>query len=144
MIQPWHDRMAEMDEKRRFRRRRVLREGRLLLEAGLSPIKCIIRDESEGGAKLRVSVPTELPKNFSLVLVAEGTTYPAELVWRRGDDVGVAFVGEPRRATTAIAEQLAGARKMIEQMRLERERPEAVKSAPEALASPIGPSGQNR
>ena len=87
-----------MFEKRKFRRRRVLREGRLILAPGSTPIKCIIRDESEGGAKLRVPAQVTLPQSFSLVFVTEGKMYLAQLVWRRDDDAGIQFVGLPQPA----------------------------------------------
>jgi two-component system cell cycle response regulator len=92
------DRVGDLDDKRKCRRRRVLREGRIVLKSGSSLINCIIRDQTASGAKLRVPAPTELPKNFGLVCLTDGMLFPAEIVWRRGDDMGVAFVGPPRRA----------------------------------------------
>ena len=70
----------------------------MVLNAGCSVINCIIRDRSDSGAKLRLPAATELPGNFELVFLTEGMLYPARLVWRRKDDLGVEFVGEPRRA----------------------------------------------
>jgi hypothetical protein len=88
-----------MSEKRRQRRGRVLKEGRIVLnDSSTALIDCIIRDRSESGAKLRVPAPTALPKTFGLLCVTEGLVYPAEVMWRRGDDLGVAFVGDPSRA----------------------------------------------
>ena len=87
-----------MDEDRRCRRRRVLREGRIVLNAGWSLVNCAIHDQSEAGAKLRVPATTALPNNFELLCVTERMLYQTELMWRRGDDLGVAFVGTPRRA----------------------------------------------
>jgi hypothetical protein len=88
-----------MDDKRKSRRSRVLREGRLVLNnSGTALIDCVIRDKTEGGAKLRILAPTALPKTLELLCITEGMLYPAEIIWRHGDDLGVAFVGPPRRA----------------------------------------------
>jgi hypothetical protein len=90
--------VGAIDEKRQDRRHRVLRKGKIVFNSGSSLIDCVIRDQSLSGAKLRVPAPTELPKTFELLCVAEETLYPAETMWRLGDELGVAFVGEPRRA----------------------------------------------
>ena len=73
-------------------------EGRPILNAGWSLVSCAIRDQSEAGAKLRLPAPTSLPNNFGLLCVTKGMLYQVELMWRHGDDLGVAFVGQPRRA----------------------------------------------
>ena len=87
----------DADNKRKTRRSRVLREGKLVFNAGTSLINCIIRDQSEGGARLSVPAPTALPKQCELLCLTEGIFYPAEIVWRRGNYVGIVFVGQPRR-----------------------------------------------
>jgi hypothetical protein len=89
--------VGNMDDKRSRRRNRVLRDGKIVFNGGTSLINCIIRDQTEGGAKLQVPAPTSLPTNFELLCLTEGMTYPAQIAWRRGDHVGVAFVGPPRR-----------------------------------------------
>jgi hypothetical protein len=86
-----------MDDKRRFRRQRVLREGRLVFNAGSSVINCIIRELGPGGARLRVPAPTNLPRSVGLMCLTSQMLYPSEIVWRHGDDLGVVFTGEPRR-----------------------------------------------
>lgn len=86
--------MGKTEDKRRSRRRRVLKEGKIILDAAPFSIKCLVRDYSDGGAKLRLTASTKLPKAFRLLFVTEGSLYPTELVWRHGDDLGVAFTGE--------------------------------------------------
>lgn len=89
--------MGEMDEKRTSRRDRAFRDGKLVVNAGQSLINCIIRDQTERGAKLQVFAPTALPAYFKLLCVTQGTLYPAQVVWRRGNLVGIEFVGPPAR-----------------------------------------------
>ena len=90
--------MERMNENRSCPRRRVLKEGRIVLNAGWSLVNCAVRDQSQSGARLRVSLQTALPNTFGLLCVTEGMIYPARTVWRRGDDLGVAFVDRPKRA----------------------------------------------
>jgi hypothetical protein len=90
--------MESMDENRRCRRRRVLKEGKIVLNAGWSLVNCAVRDQSQIGAKIRVPSPTVLPNTFGLLCVTEGMIYPARTVWRCGDDLGVAFFDRPKRA----------------------------------------------
>ena len=50
---------------------------------------CVIRDLSEGGAKLQVAAIHPLPDNFLVLQLAEGVAMMARLKWRRGDMAGV-------------------------------------------------------
>jgi hypothetical protein len=86
-----------MDDRRSFLRQRVLREGRLVFNAGSSVINCIIRELGPSGAKPRVPAPTCLPRKVGLMCLTSELLYPAEIRWRHGDDLGVMFTGEPRR-----------------------------------------------
>ena len=90
--------MDDIDDLRKHRRNRTLKEGQIVYNSGSSLIDCIIRDRSESGAKLRLPAETVLPKSFELLSVADGLLYPAEIKWRRGDEVGVMFVGAPTPA----------------------------------------------
>lgn len=90
--------MDDTDEKRQERRARVLREAKIVFNSGASLIDCFIRDEHEEGARLRVPAPTVLPDSFQLLWVADEIIREAETAWRRGDDLGVRFVGPPKPA----------------------------------------------
>jgi hypothetical protein len=50
---------------------------------------CLIRDLSDGGAKLQVAAVHPLPDTFVVLQLAEGVAMHAKLKWRRGDMVGV-------------------------------------------------------
>jgi hypothetical protein len=51
---------------------------------------CLIRDLSDGGAKLQVSAVHPLPDSFVVLQLVEGVAMVARLKWRRGDMAGVA------------------------------------------------------
>lgn len=50
---------------------------------------CLIRDLSDGGAKLQVAAVHPLPQSFIVLQVIEGVAMTAKLKWRRGDLAGV-------------------------------------------------------
>ena len=93
----WGFRVTKVVERRRFRRNRALKDGKIVFNAGMSVINCTIRDRTESGAKLQLAISTELPKVFELHCLSDGSSYPAEIVWRRGLHVGITFIGLAKR-----------------------------------------------
>ena len=77
--------------ERRHRRMRVLKGAQLRFRNKLVSIDCTMRDLSTGGARLRLSGPTGLPDSFDLKINGTSECFPARLVWRRGNDIGVSF-----------------------------------------------------
>jgi len=87
-------------ENRTELRRRVLKDGRILLPGSWVTYECSIRDSTPKGAKFRLASDTlQLPETFDLVFVVEGLAYPSQRKWRRGADYGVEFIGPPRKVT---------------------------------------------
>ena len=54
---------------------------------------CSVVNMSTGGAELSLKEPQALPKEFRLAFSRRGAPKSCELVWRRGNTVGVTFVG---------------------------------------------------
>jgi PilZ domain len=52
---------------------------------------CTLHDLSEGGACLRVDRASDLPEKFRLVLDGVACRKNCRVVWRRQDNIGVAF-----------------------------------------------------
>jgi hypothetical protein len=65
-----------------------------------------IRDMSASGALIRIPTNTSLPENFSLLVVSERKLYSAEVRWRKGETIGIEFVGEPRISALRIGKPL--------------------------------------
>jgi hypothetical protein len=86
-------------ENRRSPRRRVLKRGKALLHDHTTVLNCTIRDQSEGGARLNVEHAVALPYEFRLLNVSDGEAREVQLVWRRGDQVGVKFLSPPTKDT---------------------------------------------
>lgn len=81
-----------MRDRRRAKRRKVLKEGKIMLAGGVA-VNCIVRDISPGGARLELDGPVCLPGEFRLRIVAADLTLPAVPAWQRRDEVGVRFTG---------------------------------------------------
>jgi len=59
---------------------------------GLPVVDCEALDISGDGARIRLPKGTMLPKTFTVQYDgADGAPRPANLIWRKGDDVGIKF-----------------------------------------------------
>ncbi|MDD7908929.1 PilZ domain-containing protein [Pseudovibrio exalbescens] len=85
---------AEMpeDERRRSRRRRTLKEGRVVFNDHSVVIDCTIRDLSDEGARLLLETTQDIPDEFFLYIVQHRQRAKVEVRWRTGDAMGVEFV----------------------------------------------------
>jgi hypothetical protein len=87
--------LARTPEARRSERRWMQRDAEILFEAHSQPIRCVIHDMSEGGARIGFKAPvTDLPILFTLVLFRNCVQRNCRVVWRNGRFVGVKFVSK--------------------------------------------------
>jgi hypothetical protein len=80
----------QTSEKRGAMRRRMLKQGRVILSDSTT-ISCVIRDMSETGARIVFGGPVHLPESFRIALVNSDDVYAVDLVWHRGFAAGVAL-----------------------------------------------------
>ena len=85
--------------QRKHPRHRVLKEGKIVSSDMNSVIDVKIRDLSIGGAGLQMPANTDLPESFCLLIVSEDLLYSAVAKWRKGEMIGIAFVGKPHPAS---------------------------------------------
>jgi methyl-accepting chemotaxis protein len=78
-------------ERRQFGRRQTYQHGIISLR-GRPPLRCVMRDVSDGGAMLEVGQPEWVPARFRLVIEATGLECDCEVVHRTGAGVGVRFL----------------------------------------------------
>jgi hypothetical protein len=83
------------EERRNARRQRVLKEGRISTLDHQSVVNCTVRDVSDTGARLKCGDQLSVPRQFLLRIGQEGTMRPARVAWRRGNEVGILFTGDP-------------------------------------------------
>lgn len=90
------------NNQRRHPRQRVLKDGKIFS----SNLNCVfdvkIRDLSASGALIRMPENASLPSGFSLLVVSERKLHAAEVRWRKGDTVGIEFVGKPQMSALRI------------------------------------------
>jgi hypothetical protein len=87
---PGSEGSAEM-EKRTRPRMRTYKRGRIVFGNPVTIFDCIIKNQSDGGAKLAVASPIGIPDKFDL-MDASGNRRPVKVVWRTANLVGVEFL----------------------------------------------------
>ena len=76
-------------ERRRDPRSRALLAGKLANEDATQTLDCVIRNLSADGAMIETSAPHLVPREMHLVQIKEGIVWDAEVIWRRGNRVGL-------------------------------------------------------
>ena len=89
--------MEQLPHPRGFARKRVLKQGKVIVRPPSGTIDVIIRDIGPHGAKFEIATTAELPDKFAMIIVPDGTITPTEVMWRRGHFVGVHFCGETKK-----------------------------------------------
>jgi len=91
------DRRRSVDDRRSSPRRKTLRGAQILWTTGAAvtwptgaPVKCIVRNYSEEGAKIETDSP--IPGAFDLVVDLDKARRSCRVVWRKGSLIGVKFV----------------------------------------------------
>lgn len=80
-----------MIERRKVHRGRVFYGGVIEFNDWLSTADCTVRNFSPRGAKVEVPFGTTLSDKVGLTIWHRGEMFPATTVWRRGNEVGLAF-----------------------------------------------------
>jgi hypothetical protein len=86
-----------LQERRRVVRRRTLKTGEIATSERLVTFPCAIRNISDLGAQLRLSGTVLVPDTFELIVQLDGLEADCRVIWHEGMDLGVAFLGLPRR-----------------------------------------------
>jgi PilZ domain len=91
---------AAMPERRSSRRRKVLKAAFITSFGGWLKVPCIVRDQSEDGARLIFEPGHLVPRKFTLHIEIDGMKVDCERVWNSGSAHGVRFTGakEPSAA----------------------------------------------
>lgn len=87
--------------ERRQARQRVLKEAKIVSLNHTSILDCRVRDLSASGAKLICAVPLSVPEEFRFWLTGDQSIRPAKVMWRRGENIGIQFLGPPAPAPKA-------------------------------------------
>jgi hypothetical protein len=84
--------MAAVVKKREIRKS-LRQPGWITLDGGFAARQCVVQDLSSTGAKIIIDDPNMLPAKLRLAFARDARTgRNCEVVWRRGQSVGVKFV----------------------------------------------------
>ena len=76
-------------DRRVASRRQVLMSA--TIEFGGATTGCVVRNMSISGAALDVTSHIGIPEQFELVFKSDGVRIPCHIVWRKDEQIGVAF-----------------------------------------------------
>ena len=90
-------------ESRLAVRRRALLGGKVFAEGG-GAWECLIRDLSEGGARVRIDDPTDLKEGgyVDLKVNKAEDMRRAQVMWVRGTEIGLRFLSPMDRAPKSL------------------------------------------
>lgn len=94
-----------MPERRDSSRRRVYLGAGIRHPLVLSQTECLVRNLSEGGARLALSETVPVPGRFELVTKGRDAACTVEVVWRRGDALGVRFLTSGAAPARTVSER---------------------------------------
>jgi len=91
---------------RKSQRERMRRAGWIGFSDGTSPVRCVIWDLSEDGARVAAQHSDDLPDVFALVLTGNSHRF-CRVVWRKDGHLGVRFIeaDEARRLADELPER---------------------------------------
>ncbi len=79
--------------RKREARKSLSQPGWITLEGGFAARPCVVRDLSTSGARISVDDCNALPAKLRLAFTRDARTGRAcQVVWRRGNSIGVKFV----------------------------------------------------
>jgi hypothetical protein len=80
-------------ERRQAMRHDTRCQAWIEFDSDAPPRQCTIVDVSEGGARIEVSTPGDLPEDFSLVLMEDAAHIRrCRIVWRTDAEIGVRYL----------------------------------------------------
>ncbi len=85
------DQSAPSQDQRLSQRHRVLRQAQIIVGNAFSVIDCIVRNESDGGARLALPTTIGVPEAFPLQVKGRAAR-PCRVVWRTGTELGIAYI----------------------------------------------------
>lgn len=101
-----------MTERRTTHRRRSYLGATIAFNERRSTMDCLVRNFTEGGAKIDFPHGVLIPDRFDLTVPHRGLETRCRVVWRREAELGVVFCDEPEHRRPAEVIPLAYARRL--------------------------------
>src|ERR1700722_7164015 len=86
----------ENEDRRNVARTRVLRGAKIIVPRRSPVIHCTVQNITGGGACLKLANTYGLPESFELTFEHGRTRRACRVIWRTGDQLGVAFADEDK------------------------------------------------
>ena len=86
------------ENARSSQRSRVLKGAKIVGLKQWTLVDCTVRDLSATGARIMCKDQMAVQNEFRFLILADNTICNAKVVWRRGDELGIAFTSEKTRA----------------------------------------------
>jgi hypothetical protein len=83
---------------RRAPRRRVLKDAKIVYLNNWTVVSCRVRDVSASGARIICGDQAAVPGEFRFMFTGEKYCRLSEVIWRRGELIGIRFTGPPEPA----------------------------------------------
>jgi hypothetical protein len=93
-------------EHRRNRRHKVLKAAFVAGHGGWIKVACVVRDQSEDGARLIFDYGQVIPRKFALHIEIDGIEVQCERIWRSGLTWGVRFIGKKQPSKSVRRQSL--------------------------------------
>jgi hypothetical protein len=78
-------------QERRWPRLKTFLRGTIYFNNRRSSVDCVVRDISDGGARLAVSDETMVPDTFEIHIPQKERAHIGDVKWRRGEEIGLQF-----------------------------------------------------
>ena len=86
-----------MTECRKYPRMRVLKSAKIVLGTS-SVFDCVVRDLTNGGARVKISNAVNLPQDVAITFDAGRTCRACRVAWRTFNETGLQFTDPSRQA----------------------------------------------
>jgi PilZ domain len=73
-------------------RERQLKTVQIIFNNGYSTYNAILRDVSEGGARIETKHVLDIPDVFTLKFTHDNTVHQCSLIWRGENEIGIQFI----------------------------------------------------
>ena len=81
--------VIDLADARKASRRRVM--DMALIRFGEMSVSCVISNLTDEGAALDVGPQSDIPDQFTLIVMAKKKIYSCNIIWRKNRRIGVAF-----------------------------------------------------
>jgi hypothetical protein len=92
-----------MEERRALPRQKSFLKGTIYFNNRRSTLDCMIRDITAHGARLQTATTATIPEAIELYIPNKDQTLRAQVKWRKGDEMGVMFLGVEQAADQPAA-----------------------------------------